>query len=1048
MQAAPLALTTDLVLGESSTLPLTVTNTGGAETYFELLEADQGWIPTSLYSTLVPAYQPEKTAAPSYAGDSLIAKAAFEYSLPEGVSLATGELRVLLVAAADVYQIQSMLLAYPDFAAVDVYNARIGTPGLDALMDYDGVVLISNEYFADPTAMGNVLADYVDAGGAVVQTVPTFYGGPWALSGRFVDEGYNALVGTGDWFAWANLGDYDPGHPIMEGVTTAGDTYRQKMEMAADTEWVADWTDDEFIATKGKVVGLNTALFDGYAWTGDIPLIVHNSLTWLAGGGDVPWLSELPITGTLSADTGLAGIAVAFDSASVPQPGIYQATLKVKSDDPVNKAIGVPVTMNVTAPEDWGKLTGMVNSLGYCDLYPLPLMEHTVVVDVNGEPLTATLNADGSYSVWLQEGTYTLTASAADHLPASATALVTAGEQSILDFNLRWTEPCLSAAPDSYNVEVPQGYKRVFPFQMTNDGAGDASFKLKDRTLQSVILSSGQFASPQALVSPDQQQAANTTGLSLPPAPTAALLDAGDVLQSWTPGDNATPWGIGFDGADETVWVGEGWGSPNTYEYAPDGTTTGRTYQYTWNPIYGPADNAFNWNTGMLWTLDVGGDNCLHEMDPATGYTGNTLCGPWSVSQRGAAYDSATDTWFVGGWNDYMVYHIDSAGNLLDSAYVGLAVSGLAYNPQTLHLFVMVNDYDEPVYVLDVADNYALVGQFYIAGWPGSGNGAGLEIDCDGNLWAVAQATRTVYQFESGEAASLCEPGIDAPWLIEIPEEGIVPADSVYDVELAFTAFPDMPVGSIYTATLILKSNDPLSDTLRVPVAMTVIPAVIDVSLSPAEAAQSSPPGTVVSYPLTVRNEGNVSDLYTVTLEDQDWATIMTGSPLSLEPGEEGQVLIFVFIPGTALDGEFDAMTVRVTSGENALVSAVTQVTTTALYQRLPRLVPSEDSQIGKVGEMVEYHLTLWNYSVMADTFDLAVVSPWEVILPFTTVALDSFESVEFTVQVYIPASASQGDIGQAILTATSQTDPTASDSAILTTYTGIGWTYLPSVYK
>jgi hypothetical protein len=84
----------------------------------------------------------------------------------------------------------------------------------------------------------------------------------------------------------------------------------------------------------------------------------------------------------------------------------------------------------------------------------------------------------------------------------------------------------------------------------------------------------------------------------------------------------------------------------------------------------------------------------------------------------------------------------------------------------------------------------------------------------------------------------------------------------------------------------------------------------------------------------------------------------------------------------------------------------------------------------------------------MADTFDLTVVSPWEVILPFTSVALDSFESVEFTVQVYIPASASQGDIGQAILTATSQTDPTASDSAILTTYAGIGWTYLPSVYK
>ena len=45
------------------------------------------------------------------------------------------------------------------------------------------------------------------------------------------------------------------------------------------------------------------------------------------------------------------------------------------------------------------------------------------------------------------------------------------------------------------------------------------------------------------------------------------------------------------------------------------------------------------------------------------------------------------------------------------------------------------------VYVLDVANNYAPVGQFTITGF-GSG-GAGMEFDCDGNLWLDAGMVTT-----------------------------------------------------------------------------------------------------------------------------------------------------------------------------------------------------------------------------------------------------------------------------------------------------------------
>ena len=110
---------------------------------------------------------------------------------------------VLLLAAGDATQIQTILQAYPDLNLVDYFDARLATPSLAELLTYDTVIVISNSSFADPVGVGDVLADYVDAGGTVIQTVPTFYdpgGSGWGLQGRFVTDGYSPFIGTGDWF--------------------------------------------------------------------------------------------------------------------------------------------------------------------------------------------------------------------------------------------------------------------------------------------------------------------------------------------------------------------------------------------------------------------------------------------------------------------------------------------------------------------------------------------------------------------------------------------------------------------------------------------------------------------------------------------------------------------------------------------------------------------------------------------------------------------------------------------------------------------------------
>ena len=112
--------------------------------------------------------------------------------------------------------------------------------------------------------------------------------------------------------------------------------------------------------------------------------------------------------------------------------------------------------------------------------------------------------------------------------------------------------------------------------------------------------------------------------------------------------------------------------------------------------------------------------------------TGETICPGWGVSQRGLAYDPTTDTFFAGGWNDTMVYHFAADGTMLASVNVGLGISGLAYNPDTQHLFAAVNADPNLFYVLDAADAFALVGQFEVAGFAAF-DGAGLEMGCDGS---------------------------------------------------------------------------------------------------------------------------------------------------------------------------------------------------------------------------------------------------------------------------------------------------------------------------
>ena len=106
-------------------------------------------------------------------------------------------------------------------SSVDLFDASSSTPTLAQLEAYTEVVAFSNNPYADPVGMGDVLADYQDAGGIVVATTFDWFGPPFGLDGRWMTGGYTPFTypATAN-FANANLGTYDPSHPLMQGVTT------------------------------------------------------------------------------------------------------------------------------------------------------------------------------------------------------------------------------------------------------------------------------------------------------------------------------------------------------------------------------------------------------------------------------------------------------------------------------------------------------------------------------------------------------------------------------------------------------------------------------------------------------------------------------------------------------------------------------------------------------------------------------------------------------------------------------------------------------------
>jgi hypothetical protein len=161
------------------------------------------------------------------------------------------------ISTCETTDVWSRLDASGRFLSVTPINVFQTTPTLAELQHYDAVLVWSNFGFADPLALGDRLADYVDAGGGVVvatfavtSTTTRRLGGRW-------QTGYEVILGGGGvQVGQAGLGTvFVPNHPAMAGVSTfdgGSSSYRPfSTVLEVGATLIAQWNDGSVLVAEG-----------------------------------------------------------------------------------------------------------------------------------------------------------------------------------------------------------------------------------------------------------------------------------------------------------------------------------------------------------------------------------------------------------------------------------------------------------------------------------------------------------------------------------------------------------------------------------------------------------------------------------------------------------------------------------------------------------------------------------------------------------------------------------------------------------------------------
>jgi subtilisin family serine protease len=426
-----------------------------------------------------------------------------------------------------------------------------------------------------------------------------------------------------------------------------------------------------------------------------------------------------------------------------------------------------------------------------------------------------TTDANGNYRMQLPLDTYIIEASATNYVTESAEVVLDQEDEVVTqNFSLRTARGVVT--PTSLQFIVTPNSTKTKQLVLRNTGSAPMTWEIREAGGGAVSAGS----TPNLERNPDADPNARTTenlykgGQPAGWAPTAP----GDVIRTWPPTGLSLAWGVGYTG---NVWLSDVPTNNRNHEFTVTGSATGRNWPAPWAGAW-PGDMAMDTTNNCMAQVNVGGDNGIYCWSIDTGAVVYSITGafPWTtISQRGLAYRPDDNSFYIGGWNQGILYHVRGRGAgqgevINQCNTVDFNTSGLAYNPAFNVVWQATNSTTDTIYQLN-PDTCAVLSTlphpnpFF--------SGAGLEMDEEGNLWMIDQSPNNVYLIESGVPAFT-----DVPWISEDPSSGTLAPGGTQNIAVTVNTAGMSP--GVYTATLFIITNSGRMPTLRVPVQL-IVPA-------------------------------------------------------------------------------------------------------------------------------------------------------------------------------------------------------------------------------
>ena len=623
-----------------------------------------------------------------------------------------------------------------------------------------------------------------------------------------------------------------------------------------------------------------------------------------------PWLSLDPAAGSIDANDS-ATVDVSINTASLPAPGVYNTTISVSEDTPYMVA-GIPVILTVTPPPGVAQLEGTVQSLGYCDDNPFAAAGAQVTITSGDDEWTVTADANGYYSIFLDEAysPVDIEVTAPDHETGTATGVVLVGQQTTTeDFDLRWLQPCVSVDPQSFDVAVALDTVITYSLDIHNLGAAATGYAIS--TFGSTVMVELPASEATTAIGDVRQPLSGATPARSLSVPVGLNATGSYAVLLLTPDADISDLHAtlsAFPALDVTTYAGN-LATLTAAELAPYSVvmTTNNTQ---WDAVAVQVGNA------LADYVDLGGKVILNSF--AYDYFGWELDGRFMTEEYGPFSGTSAD--FTGTSTLGTVHEPDHP---IMAGVTTLSNTYLWQNPTLAPGAVRIADWNDGNMFLAANDHSVALNLL-----PSDGEGAA---GWTGDL-------PTLYYNAIVWLAGEPEP-ID--WLYQQPLTGTVAADSTTTVDIIFDTTVLTQTG-VYNAVMQVLTDDPMMSTISIPVTMTVGGAeagvALDVTVSTDNECGTADsldvtPGTTVYYCYTVVNTGNII-LPHHTITDTVFGHIDTFI-YDLRPGEVESVIYPQTI--TENTGSVASWTAEnVDMGMSAFAEDTVTVTVSMLYLYLP----------------------------------------------------------------------------------------------------------------